>query len=144
MPTLIPRLRVKDTAEAIDFYQRAFGAVELSRLTLQDGSIVNVELKIGEAEFQLTEESPDDPHFHSPTILGGTSIIVDLVVDNVDAVTKQALAAGAIEQYPVTDHFYGWRQGRVVDPFGHLWTIGTKIEDLSNAEIQRRMDEMVG
>ena len=101
--------------------------------------VVNAQLKIGDARFSLAEESPGDSP--SPQTLGGSAVQIDLIVPNVDAVVAQAVAAGAIVKYPVEDHFYGWRQGRIVDPFGHVWIVGRQLEKLSPAEMQRRFDD---
>lgn len=139
MASLSPYLKIKNAAAAMDFYKRAFGAVERTRLTTPDGTIVNAEMHIGGAELMLTEDTPD-ADVSSPSAVGTTSVILSLRVDDVDAVVQQAVAAGAKIINPVSDEFYGWRDGRIIDPFGHVWIVGTKIEDVTGEEMQRRMD----
>jgi PhnB protein len=119
---LTPMLTVHDAAGAIDFYGRAFGATEVSRLTTPSGQIV-AELSIDGFGFFVVDENP--PGFNlSPQALGGTSVRISLIVDDPDAWAKRAIAAGASELFPVADHSYGMRQGRVVDPYGHHWLVG--------------------
>jgi PhnB protein len=122
---IFPFLTVKDAARAIDFYEEAFGAEELSRLETPAGQLV-AELAIDGARFNVVDENPEG-HNLSPETLGGTSVRVDLVVADPDAVAERAIAAGARELYPIADQPYGWRQGRVIDPFGHHWLIGRPL-----------------
>jgi PhnB protein len=116
---------VRGAARAIDFYKEAFAAEELSRLETPTGQIV-AELAIDGAPFNVVDENPAAQN-HSPETLGGTSVRVDLVVDDPNGVAQRAIAAGARELFPVADQPYGWRQGRVVDPFGHHWLIGRPL-----------------
>ncbi|WP_295668991.1 VOC family protein [uncultured Mucilaginibacter sp.] len=116
-----PTLSVKNGAAAIDFYKNAFNAVELIRVTSPDGEVV-AELSIGGAAFYLADESPEHGNF-SHLSLGGISVRFGLMVDDPDAVAKQAIAAGATEIYPVADQDYGMRLGHIADPFGHHWEI---------------------
>jgi len=116
-----PTLSVKNGAAAIDFYKKAFNAIELMRVTSPDGEVV-AELSIGGAEFYLADESPDHGNY-SPLSLGGISVRLGLLVDDPDAVAKQAIAAGATEIHPVADQDYGMRLGHIADPFGHHWEI---------------------
>jgi PhnB protein len=122
---IFPFLTVKDAAQAIDFYEEAFGAEELSRLETPTGQVV-AELAIDGARFNVVDENPEGQNL-SPETLGGTSVRVDLVVADPDAVAERAIAAGARELYPIADQPYGWRQGRVIDPFGHHWLIGRPL-----------------
>jgi PhnB protein len=122
---IYPFLTVKNAARAIDFYKEAFGAEELSRLETPTGQIV-AELSIDGAPINVVDESPEG-HNLSPETLGGTSVRVDLVVADPDAVARRAIAAGAKELYRIGDQPYGWRQGRVIDPFGHHWLIGRPL-----------------
>jgi PhnB protein len=122
---IYPFLTVKNAARAIDFYKEAFGAEELSRLETPTGQIV-AELSIDCAPINVVDESPEC-HNLSPETLGGTSVRVDLVVADPDAVARRAIAAGAKELYRIGDQPYGWRQGRVIDPFGHHWLIGRPL-----------------
>jgi PhnB protein len=116
-----PTLSVKNGAAAIDFYKKAFGAIELMRVTSPDGEVV-AELSIGGAQFYVADESPELGNL-SPLSLGGVSIRLGLLVDDPDAVAQQAIAAGATEIYPVADQDYGMRLGHIADPFGHHWEI---------------------
>jgi PhnB protein len=118
---LKPTLSVKNGAAAIDFYKKAFNAVELMRVTSPDGEVV-AELSVGGAAFYLADESPEQGTF-SPLSLGGISIRLGLLVADPDAVAQKAITAGATEIYPVADQDYGMRLGHIVDPFGHHWEI---------------------
>ena len=123
-PSVSPMLSVRRGVQAIDFYKAAFGADELFRI--DGGGSVVAQMSIGGAEFWLADESPEHLNF-SPESLGGGTARMVLVVDNPDAVFDQALRAGAKTVSPVTDQSYGWRVGRVVDPFGHHWEIGKPL-----------------
>jgi PhnB protein len=114
-------LSVRNGARAIEFYRAAFGADELFRVDSESGEVV-ARLAIGGAEFWLADESPEDFNF-SPDSLGGGSVRMVMTVENPDTVFDQAVAAGAKVVWPVEDQEYGWRVGRVVDPFGHHWEI---------------------
>jgi PhnB protein len=117
-------LSVRKGASAIEFYKAAFGAGELFRLDAPDGTVV-AQLSVGEAEFWVADESPANKNF-SPESLGGGSVRMVMVVEDPDAAFDRAVAAGATVVWPVNDQ-YGWRLGRVVDPFGHHWEIGKPI-----------------
>lgn len=123
---LTPKLRVRDVAAAMAFYAQAFGALEVERFTAPDGSIPHLTARIGSARFALAEASTDKTS-PSPLDLGGTAVSFDLIVPNVDAMTARALQLGAKVQYPVQDYAYGLRQGRIADPFGHIWSIATPL-----------------
>ncbi|MFO0747093.1 MAG: VOC family protein [Myxococcota bacterium] len=141
MPTLalIPHLVVDDAARAIEFYCNAFGAIERSRHADSSGRIVHADLDLGSSKLSLADESPDWNAL-GPKQRGGTSVVMTLEVDaDVDALWARALDAGATVIYPLADQFYGARQGRVADPFGHQWRISMTTEYVSDAEIQRRM-----
>lgn len=118
-------LRLRGGAEAIAFYEKAFGAVERDRMTAPDGTIPNARLTIGNSEVMLSDEAPE--HSPGPQTLGGSSVSIALKVSDVDAVVARAVAAGARVVFPVEDRFYGMRDGRIVDPFGHIWIVGTPI-----------------
>jgi PhnB protein len=124
--TIIPTLSLRNGAAAVEFYKKAFGAVELMRMDGEDGSVV-AEMSIGSAHFFLADESPADGN-SSPETLGGISVRMGLMVTDPDAVTDSAVAAGAKLVYPVADQDYGYRLGRIIDPFGHHWEIAKKIE----------------
>jgi len=121
--TISPMLAVRNGAKAVEFYKTAFGARELFRL--DEGGVV-AQLAVGEGEFWVADESPKHLNF-SPESLGGGTVRLVMVVDNPDAVFERAVAAGASVVYPVADQPYGWRVGRVVDPFGHHWEIGKPL-----------------
>ena len=124
--SLQPQLSVRHGRDAVRFYEEAFGAVVVYRIggTDDDPSIV-AQLSIGDSLFWVSDESPEHGN-HSPETLGGGTVRMTLVVEDPDAVAARAIAAGATEIHPVTDD-YGWRLGRVVDPFGHHWEIGRPL-----------------
>jgi PhnB protein len=124
-PSLAPMLSVRHGASAVDFYKAAFDARELFKIEAPDGSVV-AQLAIGESDFWVADESPEHKNF-SPETLGGGTVRIVLVVEDPDAVFAQALAAGAKTVWPVADQDYGWRVGRVADPFGHHWEIGKPL-----------------
>ena len=123
--SISPMLSVRNGAKAVDFYQSAFAARVLFRLDGDDGGVV-AQLTVGSAEFWLADESPEHHNF-SPETLGGSTVRMVMVVEDPDAVFAQAVATGATEVVPVTNQPYGWRVGRIVDPFGHHWEIGKPI-----------------
>jgi len=125
--SLTPMLTVRSAVEAIDFYRSAFDAVEQSRSTAPSGHVV-AELAIDGLRFFVVDENPQAFNL-SPTSLDGTTVRLNLVVDDPDAAAAQAIAAGATEVFPVADQPYGFRQGRVADPDGHHWLIGTPLAD---------------
>jgi PhnB protein len=129
------RLVAADAAAAIAFYVQAFGAEERERYTGPDGRIVHAEIVLGGVPVAIKDEGDGDP---SPTTLGGSPVILALRVTDADAVAARMVAAGATVVYPVHDAPYGERGGRLADPFGHLWMISQRIEDLTPEEIQRR------
>jgi len=133
-------LIVRDAAKAIDFYTRAFGAKETMRIDGPNGTIGHAELAIGEGAIMLSDEHPQ-MGFTGPETLGGTPVSLMFYVDDVDARVEQAVAAGAKLMRPVRDQFYGDRSGLLTDPFGHIWTIATHIEDVSHEEMMRRASE---
>jgi PhnB protein len=122
---LSPLLSVRNGAQAIDFYKSAFGAQELFRVDDEHGSVV-ARLSIGKSEFWLADESPEHANF-SPESLGGSTVRMILVVEDPDAMFARAVHAGAIVVWPVDDQPYGWRVGRISDPFGHHWEIGKPL-----------------
>ena len=136
--TATPYLIIKDAASAMEFYKKAFGAIELECISDAEGVVRHGEFKIGDSPFMFTGESAEYPEWQSPISRGGTPVHIYLYVEDVDAVFSQAIAAGAKELLPVKDQFYGDRSGGVTDPFGHIWYIATHKEDVSPEEIQRR------
>ncbi|MGO9468907.1 MAG: VOC family protein [Isosphaeraceae bacterium] len=124
--TIAPMLSVRRGARAIEFYKAAFGAGELFRLDAESGEVV-ARLSIGAAEFWVADESPEHQNF-SPESLGGGSVRMVMIVENPDATFDRAVAAGATVIRPVENQ-YGWRLGRIVDPFGHHWEIGKPLPE---------------
>jgi len=122
--TLAPWLSVRGSARAVEFYKTAFGAVEVYRMEDPGGSVVS-RLSIDGAEFWVADESPEHFNFSPETTHGATTRLI-LTVSDPDAVFAHAVRAGAKEVYPVGEE-YGWRVGRVVDPYGHHWEIGHPI-----------------
>lgn len=144
--TVTPRLVVSAGAAAIDFYERAFGAQETyERFLGPQGELIHTEIRIGDSIVMLTAESADaGVGAGSPQTLGGASAIMATYWEDVDAAWETALAAGAEVIYPLADHFYGERGGRLRDPFGHQWMMSQVIEELSREEIVRRASETEG
>ncbi len=136
--TVTPHLTVRGAAQAIEFYQRAFDAKEQMRMPGPDGtSVMHAELRIGDSIIFLNDEFPESG-CRSPLSLGGIAGSLHLYVDDVDAAFRRAVAAGAQVRMPVVDMFWGDRYGKVVDPFGHEWGLGTHTEDLTPEEIRKR------
>ena len=122
--SIAPMLSVRNGAKAIEFYKVAFGARELFRVDAPDGAVV-ARLSVGDGEFWVADESPEHYNF-SPQSLGGGTVRMVMTVEDPDAAFDQAVRAGAIVVVPM-EHNYGWRLGRVVDPFGHHWEIGKPV-----------------
>lgn len=136
--TVTPYLFIKGAAHAIDYYTRVFGAKERMRMPGPTGQIMHAELQIGDSIVMLADENPQMGS-KSPQTVGGAASSLHLYVSNVDEVAKKAVDAGAQLIRPVKDQFYGDRSGTIVDPFGHIWSIGTHVEDVSPAEMEKRM-----
>jgi len=136
--TATPYLTVHDGARALDFYKQAFGAQVVVRMDGPDGKVGHAEIQIGDSRIMLADEYPN-MGAKSPETLGASPVAILLYVEDVDAVFQQAVAAGAKEDRPVQDQFYGDRSGSVVDPFGHRWLVATHTEDVSPEEMKRRM-----
>ena len=123
-PSITATLSVRNGARAVSFYKEAFGAVELYRVEDPGGSVV-AQLSVSGADFWVADESPENLNF-SPETLGGCSVRMLLIVEDPDALCRQAVAAGATQVTPVSED-YGWRMGRIVDPFGHHWEVGKPL-----------------
>ena len=145
--TVTPYLICKGAAEAIDFYTKAFGAVERFRMPGPGGNVMHAEIQIGDSVVMLSDENPDLGAL-SPQTLGGTCGSILIYTDNVDSAYEQAVEAGATATMPPNDMFWGDRYGRLVDPFGHHWGVATHIEDVSPEEMGERAEayaaEMAG
>jgi PhnB protein len=137
--TATPYLIVKGAAEAIEFYKRAFGATEMLRMADPQGKVGHAEIKIGDSVIMLADEHPA-MGYRGPRSLGGSSVSILLYLEDVDGVFERAVKAGAKAQRPVTNQFYGDRSGTLEDPFGHVWTIATHVEDVPPEEMKRRAE----
>jgi len=139
--TVTPCLTVKDAAESIEFYKRAFGAEEVMRVHGPDGkSLMHAEIKVGNSRIMLGDEMPE-MRCLAPASVGGTTSSLYVYFPDVDAAFRRAVAAGAKVLMPVTDMFWGDRFGQVEDPSGHRWGLATHVEDPSPEEMTRRQRE---
>ena len=136
-----PYLTVDDGKRAIEFYKQAFGATERGRMAAPDGRIAHAELQIGDAVLMLCDSFPQFVT-QTPTEVGGTTVGLFLYVEDVDAVVQQAAAAGATVTREPEDQFWGDRLGLITDPYGHVWHIATRVEELAPEEIAARSREV--
>ncbi len=145
--TVTPLLICAGASDAIDFYRRAFGAVEESRLPGPGGKLLHACVRIGDSQVMLVDEMPQMGGL-GPKLLKGSPVMIHLYVADVDAFAARAVAAGAKITMPVTDMFWGDRYGQLEDPFGHRWSVATHVRDMSpaevNAEMQAAMQRMKG
>ena len=141
--SITPYLVVQGALEAIEFYKKAFGAIEVLRLRLPNGQLGHAELKIGDSPIMLSDEAPEWDA-RSPKSIGGSPVTISLYVDDVDSVVPTAVAAGAKLVRPIADQFYGDRSAALEDPFGHKWHVATHKEDMTPVEMQRRFDALMG
>jgi PhnB protein len=138
--SITPYLAVKDAAQAIDFYKRAFGAQEVERMPGPGGKgVMHAEIKIGDSRVMLSDEFPGSG-CASPQSLGGTTCQLFIYVPDVDSAYQQAISAGATSAMPVSDMFWGDRYGKLSDPFGHQWGLATHKEDVSPQEMKKRSE----
>ncbi|MEQ9498419.1 MAG: VOC family protein [Deltaproteobacteria bacterium] len=135
---LTPRLVIQDPDAALAFYERAFGAEVLERYAEPDGHVVHAAFRIGDAVVSLTQEREAWDN-NSPPTLGGSPVLLNVVVDDVDALVERFLAAGGEAVIALADRFYGHREGRFRDPFGHLWILTSIVEVLTPEQIEARM-----
>lgn len=135
-----PYLIIRGAAKAIDFYKKAFGAVELARYEDGKGRIGHAEIKIGNSLIMLADEHPE-MGYKSPDSLGGSPVMIHIYIQDVDSVFARAVAEGATIRQPLENKFYGDRAGALTDPFGHSWGLATHIEDVSPEEMKRRMEK---
>jgi PhnB protein len=135
--TVSPYLAVEDAARAIEYYTKAFGAKEVVHMDAPNGQIGHAELQIGDSRVMLADPFPQSST-RPPKELGGTSVSVFMYVEDVDATVKQAVSAGATVTMEVADQFWGDRFGTITDPFGHVWSIATRVETVSPEEIEER------
>jgi PhnB protein len=139
--SVTPYLIVKGAARAIDFYKQAFGATEIMRFPGPNNMVMHAEIKIGDSVVMLADEqgNPGGAQYRSPQSVGGSPVSLMVYVPDVDKTYKQAVSLGAKSTREVQDQFYGDRSGNLVDPFGHIWTVATHVEDVSEEEMKRRM-----
>ena len=136
-----PYLAIQGAAEAIDFYKKVFGALELMRMPGPQGRLGHVEIKVGDSKIMLADESRQ-MNFLSPKAHGGTPVHIHLYVKDVDATVAKAVEAGARMMREVQDMFYGDRTAAIEDPWGHFWHVSTHIRDVTLKEMQRAAEEM--
>ncbi|RFC77931.1 VOC family protein [Streptomyces sp. AcE210] len=137
---VIAHVMVDGAATAIDFYAKAFGAEELFRIDGPDGRVLHAEVSVQGATIMLGDA--EGPVFSAPTAIGGTTVGLHVFVDDVDALTDRAVAAGAELLQPPADQFHGDRTSILRDPYGHVWVFLTHLEDLTSHEIARRAQEL--
>jgi PhnB protein len=136
--SVTPYLIIKGAAEALEFYKKAFGATELMRFPMPGGKIGHAEFTIGDSHLMMADEFPEHGHT-GPQTRGGTTVSLLIYTPNVDAFLDRALTAGATLLRPIKDQFYGDRSGTITDPFGHVWTVATHVEDVTQEEMVKRM-----
>lgn len=141
MRSVTPHLICGGAAEAIEFYKQAFDAVELSRLLSPEGNVMHASIRIGDSVIMLNDEMPQWGTF-GPKSLKGSPVTIHLYVEDADAVFAQAVKAGATSTMPLENMFWGDRYGKVEDPFGHQWSIGTHVRDVTPDEMQKAMEQM--
>ena len=141
MHSVTPHIVCAGAASAIEFYKRAFGAVEAGRLPAPDGRIMHAAIRIGDSTVMLVDEMPEWGAL-GPKALKGSPVTIHLYVEDVDGFVARAVNAGAKITMPVADQFWGDRYGKLEDPFGHHWSVATHLRDVSPAEMQKAMREM--
>src|SRR5881396_3187820 len=143
MRSLTPHLVCAGAADAIEFYKKAFNAVEVARLPGPGGKLMHAAVRIGDSTLMLVDENPQWGLL-GPIALKGSPVTVHLYVDDVDGVVAKAVAAGARITMPIADMFWGDRYGQLEDPFGHRWSVGTHVRDVSPQEMQKAMQKTPG
>jgi PhnB protein len=141
MHSVTPHLICAGAADAIEFYKKAFGAVEVARLPGPGGKLMHAMIRIGDSAVMLVDEMPEWGAL-GPKSLKGSPVTVHLYVENADATIERAVKAGAKVTMPLADQFWGDRYGKLEDPFGHHWSVATHVRDVSTEEMQRAMQAM--
>ena len=142
-PRVAPYLAIDGAGAAIDFYKKAFGATERMRMPGPDGKVGHAEIEIEGGLIMLADEyGPMD--FHSPKKVGGSPVMIHIYVNDIDALAKRAREAGAEIMREPTTQFYGDRQCSIKDPFGHVWSFATHVEDVSEEELKKRASKLAG
>lgn len=143
MHSVTPHLICAGAADAIEFYKKAFGAIELTRLPAQSGKLLHASIRIGNSTIMLSDEFPAMGGL-GPKSLKGSPVTIHLCVEDADALAARAVAAGAKVTMPVADMFWGDRYGQLEDPFGHRWSVGTHVRDVTPEEVQKAVRSMGG
>ena len=143
MHTVTPHLVCAGASDALAFYQKAFGAQEMSRLPGKDGRLMHAAMKIGDSTIMLVDEMPEWNSL-GPNALKGTPVTIHLYVEDADAFAARAVAAGAKIVMPIADMFWGDRYGQLQDPFGHKWSVATHQRDVTPEEMKAAMAKMMG
>jgi PhnB protein len=139
MHTVTAHLVVRGGDQAIEFYKKAFGAQQFGGVfRTPDGKVAHAELRIGDSRIMLADEFPGGGTCQSPQTLGGTSVVLNIYVEDVDRLFNQAVSAGAKVTMPLGNQFWGDKYGQVSDPFGHRWSLGQHVEDVAPEEMERR------
>ena len=141
MTAVTPHLICAGAADALEFYKKAFNAVETSRLPGASGKLVHASMRIGNATVMLVDEMPEWGAL-GPIALNGSAVTIHLYVEDADAVLAQAVKAGATVKMPLSDAFWGDRYGQITDPFGHNWSIGTHVRDVTPEEMRQALHTM--
>ena len=141
MHSVTPHLVCEGAADAIEFYKKAFNAIELSRLPAPDGKVMHASIRIGDSTVMLVDDAPTWGML-GPKALKGSPVYIHLYVEDVDAFTAQAVAAGAKVTMPIADMFWGDRYGQLEDPFGHRWSVATHVKDVSPDDVRQAMKQM--
>jgi PhnB protein len=143
MHTVTPHLVCAGAAEAIEFYKKAFNAVEITRIPGQQGKLIHAHVRIGDSSVMLVDEFPEWNTF-GPKVLKGSSVTIHLYVEDADAFIKRAVEAGAKVIMPIADMFWGDRYGVLEDPFGHRWSVATHVRDVSPEELLKGAQQCCG
>jgi uncharacterized glyoxalase superfamily protein PhnB len=143
MHSVTPHLICAGAADAIEFYKKAFGAIELTRLPGQNGKLLHASIRIGDSTVMLSDEFPAMGGLGAKS-LQGSPVTIHLQVEDADALAARAVAAGARITMPVADMFWGDRYGQLEDPFGHRWSVGTHVRDVTPEEVQQAVRSMGG
>ena len=140
---ITPHIVVRDAERAVDWYKRGLGAEERERIPLPGGKLMSVELRFGDSTVMLADEFPE-AGILSPLSVGGTSVVLNISTDDVDALWQRALAAGAEVLHPLEDAFWGERHGQITDPFGHRWGMAQHLRDVPHDEVVRAAAQAFG
>jgi uncharacterized glyoxalase superfamily protein PhnB len=141
--SITAHLMVREGTKAIEFYQKAFDAQLLHVHKTPDGKVMHATLKVGDSQFMLADEFPGMSNPSAQT-LGGSPVVLNLYVEDVDSLFNQAVSAGATVKMPLANQFWGDRYGQIVDPFGHSWALGSHVEDVAPEEMERRANALFG